>query len=118
MFYPQFTCKVRSYFHFPFLFDVLITVKPTITLRSSSPVVVNESDATSLVCVARGRPQPTVIWRHESAIVQRKSSDDNTNYVISSATKDHAGTYTCTARVTTPGIGSFSTEYTVSDSTM
>ena len=111
MFYPLLTCKILSHIHFIF-FYVLLTDKPTITLRSSSPLVVNESDATSMVCVARGRPRPTVIWRYKSAIIQQRSY--MTNYIISPVTKDHAGNYTCVAEFKAPPLGSFSTEYAVS----
>ena len=93
---------------------LLLTVPPTIISRSSTPVVVNESDSTTLVCVVRGNPTPITTWRNESGIVQIEYSWTKSNYTILSATKDHAGTYTCTAKVAAPGLGSFSTYYTVS----
>jgi len=87
-----------------------MAVKPKITLRSSSPVVVNESEATTLVCRASGNPWLYISWRKESA----KFVQEGCNYTIATATKDHAGTYTCTATIDAPGLGSFSTNYTVS----
>ena len=98
-----------------FLFDVLLIVPPTITYRTPSPVVINESESTTLACVVRGNPFPAITWRNESGIIQRGYSWQYlTNYTIGSATKDHAGIYTCTANFNASGVGSFSTAYNVS----
>ena len=54
-----------------------------------------------LLCVATGNPKPTITWTKGSSVKQQTSI---TNYTISSATKEDAGTYTCTARVTVLGL--------------
>ena len=53
----------------------------------------------TLLCVATGNPKPTITWTKDSSVKQQTSI---TNYTVSSAAKDDAGTYTCTARVTVP----------------
>ena len=52
----------------------------------------------TLLCVATGNPKPTITWTKGSSVKQV------TNYTISSAAKEDAGTYTCTARVSVPGL--------------
>ena len=54
-----------------------------------------------LLCVATGNPKPTITWTKGSSVKQQTSI---TNYTISSAAKEDAGTYTCTARVTVLGL--------------
>ena len=82
-------------------FVVLSTVPPSITLKTQSLVTLDEGNARTLLCVASGNPTPSITWTKGSADVTQAS---NTNYTIASATKDDAGTYTCTARVTAPGV--------------
>ena len=55
----------------------------------------------TLLCVATGNPKPTITWTKGSLVKQQTSI---TNYTIPSAAKEDAGTYTCTARVTVPGL--------------
>ena len=54
-----------------------------------------------LLCVATGNPKPTITWNKGSLVKQQTSI---TNYTISSAAKEDAGIYTCTARVTGTGL--------------
>ena len=56
---------------------------------------------TMLLCVATGNPKPTITWTKGSLVKQQTSI---TNYTISSAAKEDAGIYTCTARVTGTGL--------------
>ena len=55
----------------------------------------------TLLCVATSNPKPTITWTKGSSVKQQTSV---TNYTISSAAKEDAGTYTCTAGVTVPGL--------------
>ena len=64
----------------------------------------------TLLCVATGNPKPTITWTKGSSIKQKTSV---TNYTISPAAKEEAGTYTCTARVTAPGLSEQSVNYEV-----
>ena len=63
-----------------------------------------------LLCVATGNPKPTITWTKGSSVKQQTSI---TNYTIPFAAKEDAGTYTCTARVTAPGLGKQSDNYVV-----
>ena len=64
----------------------------------------------TLLCVATGNPKPTITWTKGSSVKQQTSI---TNYTISSAAKEDAGTYTCTARVTVPGLSGQAENYQV-----
>ena len=64
----------------------------------------------TLLCVATSNPKPTITWTKGSSVKQQTSV---TNYTISSAAKEDAGTYTCTARGTVPGLSVQSENYQV-----
>ena len=64
----------------------------------------------TLLCVATGNPKPTIIWTKGSLVKQQTSI---TNLTISSAAKEDAGLYTCTARVTVPVLSVPSDNYQV-----
>ena len=86
------------------------TVRPTITLKSPTPVELDEGSSTTLLCFATGNPKPTYTWQRGSTVVQGNA---DSNYTIASANKDHAGLYKCTATVTAPGVGQYSAVYSV-----
>ena len=64
----------------------------------------------TLLCVATGNPKPTITWTKGSSVKQQTSI---TNFTISSAAKEDAGLYTCTARVTVPDLSVPSDNYQV-----
>ena len=78
-------------------FDVQLTVKPKIILRSPSLVKLDEGTSATLFCVSSGSKfgQYYTTWRKDSKVVQKKSGLSS-NYTISTANKDDTGTYTCT----------------------
>ena len=94
-----------------FYFVVSLTVPPEITPKSPLSITLVEGDAQTLLCVATGNPTPSITWTKGSAVVTQGS---NTNYAIVSATKDDAGTYTCTARVAVLGMSPLLDSYSVS----
>ena len=86
------------------------TVPPDITVKSSSPIELDEGQLITLLCFATGNPKPTYTWKKGSAIVQTNAES---NYTIASANKDHTGTYTCTATVTAQELGPYYDSYLV-----
>lgn len=82
---------------------VFFTAKPIITLRSHSPVEVDEGNATTLLCGAILSRFQTLEWTKRSTILHRSyGAAYNLSYTITSATKDDAGVYTCKVF---PGLG-------------
>ena len=61
--------------------------------------------------MASGNPKPLITWYRGNVKVQEDAG--NSNYTISSATKNHAGRYKCVAAVTAPGLSLNTAEYTV-----
>ena len=88
-----------------------LTVKPKITIKTTVPVILTEGDTRTLLCVASGTPKPLITWIRDNTKVQQ--DPNNSNYIITSANKNHAGTYRCEAVVTAPGLGPYRTNYTV-----
>ena len=103
-------------------FDVLLTVKPTVIIRPPSPVELNEGDSTTFVCEASGFPYLSIafvrrnagfpaIWSHRLWGIRRRSL---TLPINSANNKDHAGRYTCTVEVSSPGgLSPISANYTI-----
>lgn len=60
---PAFECK-ESFSYISFLL-CFFTVPPQI-MNISSDITVNEGSSVTLLCLAIGRPEPTVTWRHLS----------------------------------------------------
>ena len=59
----------RLRFHFPLR---VIAVSPKIT-EISSDISINEGGNVSLTCIATGRPDPTITWRHISPKGKRRT---------------------------------------------
>nr|XP_023421930.1 opioid-binding protein/cell adhesion molecule isoform X2 [Cavia porcellus] len=65
-------------------------------MNISSDVTVNEGSSVTLLCLAIGRPEPTVTWRHLSVKGQGFVSEDE--YLeISDIKRDQSGEYECSA---------------------
>lgn len=88
-----------------------LIVRPRITRKTTGPVTLTEGDARSLLCVASGNPKPLITWYRDNVKVQE--DPNNSTYMITSANKNHTGTYKCEAVVTAPGLGPYRTDYTV-----
>ncbi|XP_034768950.2 opioid-binding protein/cell adhesion molecule-like isoform X3 [Acipenser ruthenus] len=74
---------------------LIVQVPPTI-VNISSDVSVNEGANVSIVCLATGKPEPVVTWRHLSPIAQGFLSEEE--YLeIPAITKQSAGVYECSA---------------------
>jgi len=90
--------------------ELVVVVPPSITLRSQSPVTLDEGQTRTLLCVANGNPKPSYTWRKDSSIIQQTS---DSSFIITSTNKDHRGTYTCTAQVSAPGLSINPAQYSV-----
>ncbi|XP_032905893.1 opioid-binding protein/cell adhesion molecule homolog isoform X4 [Amblyraja radiata] len=91
-----YTCSVQTLNH-PRTTRVHIIVQvPPKIVNISSSVAVNEGSNVTLLCLAIGRPEPTVTWRHLSQRVRGFASDDE--YLeITGIVKEDAGEYECSA---------------------
>ena len=85
--------------------------KPNITLKTKEPAILTEGDTKTLLCVVSDYPKPLITWYKGNTTVQK--DPDNSNYTITSANKNHTGTYRCEAVVTAPGLSTYKTSYTV-----
>ncbi|KFP64047.1 Neuronal growth regulator 1, partial [Cariama cristata] len=71
-----------------------IPVSPKI-FRISSDIVVNEGSNVTLVCLATGKPEPSISWRHISP--SAKPFESGQYLDIYGITRDQAGEYECSA---------------------
>uniref|UniRef100_A0A8D0KWC2 Neurotrimin n=1 Tax=Strix occidentalis caurina TaxID=311401 RepID=A0A8D0KWC2_STROC len=82
----------RWHFHFPLC---VVAVSPKIT-EISSDISINEGGNVSLTCIATGRPDPTITWRHISPKAVGFISEDE--YLeITGITREQSGEYECSA---------------------
>ncbi|KAE8591986.1 hypothetical protein XENTR_v10018622 [Xenopus tropicalis] len=91
-----YTCSVQTDNH-PKTSRVhlIVQVAPQI-LNISSDITVNEGSTVALRCLATGRPEPAVTWRHFTGKSHRFVSDDE--YLeITGITRDQSGQYECSA---------------------
>ncbi|XP_041030191.1 opioid-binding protein/cell adhesion molecule-like isoform X4 [Carcharodon carcharias] len=90
-----YTCSVQTQNH-PRTSRVHIIVQvPPKIVNISSSVSVNEGSNVTLMCLAIGRPEPTVTWRHLSPPVRDFVEDEY--FEITGITKKQAGEYECSA---------------------
>lgn len=68
---------LQAWLHVPFAF--VFTVPPKIS-NISSDVTVNEGSNVTLVCMANGRPEPVITWRHLTPTGKQPSTLQNTTY--------------------------------------
>ncbi|XP_064207164.1 opioid-binding protein/cell adhesion molecule-like [Anguilla rostrata] len=74
----------------------LIVQVPAKIVNISSDITVNEGSSVTLMCLAIGRPEPTIMWRHSTSNGRNFMSDGE--YVeITSITKEQSGVYECSA---------------------
>uniref|UniRef100_A0A8C6ZLU9 Protein CEPU-1-like n=1 Tax=Nothoprocta perdicaria TaxID=30464 RepID=A0A8C6ZLU9_NOTPE len=91
-----YTCSVQTDNH-PKTSRVhlIVQVSPKIT-EISSDISINEGGNVSLTCIATGRPDPTITWRHISPKAVGFVSEDE--YLeITGITREQSGEYECSA---------------------
>ncbi|XP_067420184.1 opioid-binding protein/cell adhesion molecule isoform X2 [Emydura macquarii macquarii] len=91
-----YTCSVQTDNHPKTSRVHLIVQVPPQIINISSDITVNEGSSVTLMCLAFGRPEPTVTWRHLSGKGRGFVSEDE--YLeISGITRDQSGEYECSA---------------------
>ncbi|XP_062834228.1 neuronal growth regulator 1 isoform X5 [Anolis carolinensis] len=90
-----YTCSVQTQ-HTPRTMQVYLTVKvsPKIS-HISNDIVVNEGSNVTLACLATGKPDPSISWRHISP--SAKPFENGQYLDIYGITRDQAGEYECSA---------------------
>ncbi|XP_015193182.1 opioid-binding protein/cell adhesion molecule isoform X2 [Lepisosteus oculatus] len=74
---------------------LIVQVPPKI-VNISSDITVNEGSTITLMCLAIGRPEPTVMWKHLSMRGQRFVNEGE--YLeITEISKDQSGVYECSS---------------------
>ncbi|XP_074762081.1 neuronal growth regulator 1 isoform X1 [Athene noctua] len=90
-----YTCSVQTQ-HTPRTMQVHLTVQVSPKIfRISSDIVVNEGSNVTLVCLATGKPEPSISWRHISP--SAKPFESGQYLDIYGITRDQAGEYECSA---------------------
>ncbi|XP_038610626.1 opioid-binding protein/cell adhesion molecule isoform X2 [Tachyglossus aculeatus] len=91
-----YTCSVQTDNHPKTSRVHLIVQVPPQIMNISSDITVNEGSSVTLLCLAIGRPEPTVTWRHLSVKGRGFVSEDE--YLeISGITREQSGEYECSA---------------------
>ncbi|KAM3923347.1 opioid-binding protein/cell adhesion molecule homolog isoform 1-T1 [Leptodactylus fuscus] len=91
-----YTCSVQTDNHPKTSRVHLIVQVPPEILHISPNITVNEGSTVTLRCLATGRPEPAVTWKHYSGKSHRFVSDDE--YVeITGITREQSGQYECSA---------------------
>ncbi|XP_031974626.1 neuronal growth regulator 1 isoform X1 [Corvus cornix cornix] len=90
-----YTCSVQTQ-HTPRTMQVHLTVQVSPKIfRISSDITVNEGSNVTLVCLAMGKPEPSISWRHISP--SAKPFESGQYLDIYGITRDQAGEYECSA---------------------
>ncbi|KAI4561709.1 hypothetical protein MJG53_016763 [Ovis ammon polii x Ovis aries] len=75
---------------------IAVGIPPQI-MNISSDVTVNEGSSVTLLCLAIGRPEPTVTWRHLSVKEGQGFVSEDEYLEISDIKRDQSGEYECSA---------------------
>ncbi|XP_034779493.1 limbic system-associated membrane protein isoform X1 [Acipenser ruthenus] len=82
----------------------LIVQVPPMIFNISSDITVNEGSNVTLRCLANGRPEPSINWRHLSPLADELDGDEYLE--IFGITREQAGRYECKAanEVSSPNV--------------
>ncbi|XP_068095324.1 neuronal growth regulator 1 isoform X1 [Hyperolius riggenbachi] len=95
-----YTCSVQTE-HSPKSMQVHLTVQVSPKIYDISPsMVVNEGTNVSLTCLATGKPEPSISWKHISPSAKPFGSGQFLD--IYGITRDQAGDYECLAENAVP----------------
>ncbi|XP_053100648.1 neuronal growth regulator 1 isoform X7 [Hemicordylus capensis] len=90
-----YTCSVQTQ-HTPRTMQIYLTVKVSPKIfHISNDIVVNEGSNFTLACLATGKPDPSISWRHISPTAKPFESGQYLD--IYGITRDQAGEYECSA---------------------
>ncbi|XP_073449846.1 neuronal growth regulator 1 isoform X3 [Aquarana catesbeiana] len=97
-----YTCSVQTE-HNPRTVHVQLTVQVSPKIYDISPsMIVNEGTNVSLTCLASGKPDPSISWRHISPSGKAKPFGSGQYLDIYGITRDQAGDYECLAENAVP----------------
>ncbi|XP_075762496.1 limbic system-associated membrane protein isoform X7 [Pelodiscus sinensis] len=92
----SYTCSVQTQHH-PRTSQVYLIVQvPPKIYNISSDVTVNEGSNVTLVCMANGRPEPVITWRHLTP-TGREFEGEEEYLEILGITREQSGKYECKA---------------------
>ncbi|XP_053561817.1 limbic system-associated membrane protein isoform X2 [Bombina bombina] len=91
-----YTCSVQTQHHTrTYQVYLIVQVPPTIS-NISSDITVNEGSNVTLVCIANGRPEPIITWRHLTPAARDFEGEEE--YLdIQGITREQSGKYECKA---------------------
>ncbi|XP_036132531.1 opioid-binding protein/cell adhesion molecule isoform X1 [Molossus molossus] len=92
-----YTCSVQTDNHPKTSRVHLIVQVPPQIMNISSDITVNEGSSVTLLCLAIGRPEPTVTWRHLSVKEGQVFVSEDEYLDISDIKRDQSGEYECSA---------------------
>ncbi|XP_013883879.1 opioid-binding protein/cell adhesion molecule [Austrofundulus limnaeus] len=75
----------------------LIVQVPARITNISKDITVNEGSSVNLFCLAVGRPEANIIWKHQSPRGSQKFVTDVEHLELTAITKEQSGTYECIA---------------------
>lgn len=75
----------------------LIVQVPARITNISKDITVNEGSSISLMCLAIGRPEANVIWKHHSPRGTHKFLTEGEHLEVTGITKEQSGSYECIA---------------------
>uniref|UniRef100_A0A8D2ZX16 Opioid binding protein/cell adhesion molecule-like n=1 Tax=Scophthalmus maximus TaxID=52904 RepID=A0A8D2ZX16_SCOMX len=75
----------------------LIVQVPARITNISKDITVNEGSNINLMCLAVGRPEATIVWKHHSPRGTHKFVTEGENLELTSVTKEQSGSYECIA---------------------
>ncbi|KAM9658353.1 opioid-binding protein/cell adhesion molecule isoform 1-T1 [Trichechus inunguis] len=92
-----YTCSVQTDNHPKTSRVHLIVQVPPQIMNISSDITVNEGSSVTLLCLAVGRPEPTVTWRHLSVKEGQGFVSEDEYLEISDIKREQSGEYECSA---------------------
>nr|XP_028563755.1 opioid-binding protein/cell adhesion molecule homolog isoform X4 [Podarcis muralis] len=92
-----YTCSVQTDNHPKTSRVHLIVQVPPQIINITSDITVNEGSSVTLLCLAFGRPEPTVTWKHLSGSKGQGFMSDDEYLEITGITRDQSGEYECSA---------------------
>uniref|UniRef100_A0A7N8XLI7 Opioid binding protein/cell adhesion molecule-like n=1 Tax=Mastacembelus armatus TaxID=205130 RepID=A0A7N8XLI7_9TELE len=75
----------------------LIVQVPARITNISKDITVNEGSNVNLMCLAVGRPEANIVWKHHSPRGTHKFVTEGENLELTAITKEQSGTYECIA---------------------
>ncbi|KAL4608696.1 opioid-binding protein/cell adhesion molecule-like isoform X1 [Arapaima gigas] len=75
----------------------VIVQVPAKIVNITTDITVNEGSNITLMCLAIGRPEPTIVWKHRSKSAGHKFMSEGEYVEITAITKEQSGVYECSS---------------------